>query len=112
MLLPLVAVVSACLVLGLQAPGPLRRALARRELVWVGRISYGLYLFHWPIFVVLDAERVGVSGPMLFAIRLVVTLVITVASYELVEQPIRSGRRVAPKVAFGSAALSDCRRVR
>ncbi len=104
--LPLVAVASAGLVLGLQAPGRLRRVLAVSALVWVGRISYGLYLFHWPVFVVLDAERVGVSGPALFALRLLVTLVVTVASYELIEQPIRSGRRVAPKVTFSTAAVS------
>jgi len=104
--LPLVAVVSAALVMGLQAPGPLRRLLAVGGLVWIGRVSYGLYLFHWPVFVVLDADRVGVSGPALFTIRIVVTLVITVASYELLERPIRSGRRVAPGVTFSTAAMS------
>ena len=103
--LPLVAIVSAALVLGLQTPGPVRRILALDGLVWVGKISYGLYLFHWPIFVVVDADRFDWPGPVLLAVRLLLTFTVTVVSYELIEQPIRRHRRLGPRqTVIGSAA--------
>ena len=66
--LPVVAVGSAALVLGLQAPGPLERALSLAPFVWLGRISYGVYLYHWPIFVLLDEQRTGLDRPVLGAV--------------------------------------------
>ena len=68
--LPVFALASAAVMLGLQVPSPLRRALAWRPLVALGAISYGVYLFHWPIYAVLDerAHRPRPSAP-LFALR-------------------------------------------
>jgi peptidoglycan/LPS O-acetylase OafA/YrhL len=70
----------------------LTRLLALPPLVGLGRISYGLYLWHWPVFLVLDNERLGLTDPALLAVRLGATLAISLASYLLVEKPIRSGR--------------------
>jgi peptidoglycan/LPS O-acetylase OafA/YrhL len=61
---------------------------------WMGTRSYGLYLWHWPVFVALDADRVGRDGIVLVAVRLVVTVLLTEASFRLVEQPIRTGGRL------------------
>jgi peptidoglycan/LPS O-acetylase OafA/YrhL len=65
------------------------RVLAVRPLTFVGRISYGLYLWHWPIFLVLDHARTGLEGYPLFALRTAVTFVIAVLSWYLVETPVR-----------------------
>ena len=56
-----------------------------------GLISYGVYLFHWPIIVWLDQARVGVGGWRLVVVQCAVTLAVSVASYKFVEQPIRHG---------------------
>ena len=48
--------------------GGLRRALASAPLVWVGRVSYGGYLIHWPIYIALDALRPELSPLSRFAI--------------------------------------------
>ena len=83
--------------------GPVSRALSFRPLCAAGLISYGLYLWHWPIYVYLDSDRVHLTGWPLLAVRVGVTLVVAVLSYRYVEQPIRLGigapariRRLAP----------------
>ena len=68
------------------------RVFGWRPLAYIGEISYGLYLWHWPLFVLLSPERTGLSTWPLLALRLGLTLVIAVLSYHLVEQPIRQRR--------------------
>lgn len=104
--LPLVAVGSAALVLGLQAPGPVRSALSLPPFVWLGRISYGVYLYHWPIYVIMDEQRTGLDRPLLVPLQLATTLVIAQVSYLLVEQPIRRAKRFPVPAAFGAGALA------
>ena len=72
------------------------RSLVPRMLSWspiryVGRISYGLYIWHWPIFIWLDHARTGLSGYELFGFRVLVTFAVSVVSFHLVERPIRMG---------------------
>ena len=71
--------------------GPIARTLSWRPLCALGLISYGVYLYHWPIDIFLDHDRVGLSGWPLFFVQTAVTIVIAIASYFLVEQPIRRG---------------------
>ena len=58
----------------------------------VGKICYGLYVYHWPVFLLLDEERVGVDGTALFLVRFAATFAVAIASYHLVECPIRFNR--------------------
>jgi peptidoglycan/LPS O-acetylase OafA/YrhL len=88
--------------------GPIARLLTLRPLVALGVISYGIYLFHWPIFVVLDPARTGLDGWRLFVVRCAATLAVAIVSYVLVERPIRSqrvlsvrARLLSPVVATG-----------
>ncbi|HEX7132661.1 MAG TPA: acyltransferase family protein [Iamia sp.] len=75
--------------------GPLSRVLGWAPLVAVGKVSYGLYLWHWPVDVVLTPDRTGLDGdaawqePALFALRTAVAVAATVASYRWIEQPVR-----------------------
>jgi peptidoglycan/LPS O-acetylase OafA/YrhL len=103
--LPLFGLVSATLVAGLQTPGLASRALSVRPLVWVGRLSYGIYLFHWPVFVVLDEARTGWHGWQLATLRLAVTFAAATASYHLLEHPIRL-RRVLPSARRLTSGLA------
>lgn len=74
-----------------------RRAFAGRlfgtpVLNWIGTRSYGLYLFHWPIYQIIRKEAgIGLTGPK-FALAMALTLPITELSYRFVETPIRQGR--------------------
>lgn len=69
----------------------LARILSLPPVAYIGRISYGLYLYHWPLFLELDHARTGLTGATLLATRLSVTFVAAVVSFHLVEQPIRRG---------------------
>ena len=71
------------------------RVLSLSPIRYVGRISYGLYIWHWPIFLWLDHERTGLEGYELFAVRVLVTFGVSVASFHLVERPIRMGTFVS-----------------
>ncbi len=67
----------------------LAQCLSISPLRYVGRISYGMYLWHFPLFIYIDAARTGLTGYSLFALRFIVTLIIATASFYLIEQPVR-----------------------
>ncbi len=96
----------ALVVVGCLASGVVRSVLSLRVLGEVGVISYGLYLYHWPIFLALRPDTIGLSGAGLVTLRLGATVAIAAASYFVVEQPIRRGR-IAPRPALigGCAAV-------
>jgi hypothetical protein len=60
--------------------------------VWIGTVSYGAYLWHFPIYVYFDTARTGLSGLGLLAVRFAATLALAAASYYLVERPVLYGR--------------------
>ncbi|MEP7114946.1 MAG: acyltransferase family protein [Ilumatobacteraceae bacterium] len=59
---------------------------------WVGTRSYGLYLYHWPIYQILRGEAGKALTPAQFIVSMILTIPITEASYRFVELPIRQGR--------------------
>jgi peptidoglycan/LPS O-acetylase OafA/YrhL len=95
-----ISIAVALVIAAAAQPGfnPLARILRTRPLVGLGLISYGVYLWHWPIVVWFDPARTGLDGAALFALRAVLTLGVSLASYFLVEMPIRRGvlRRINP----------------
>lgn len=65
-----------------------RVVLGNRWIVAVGRRSYGLYLWHWPVFVVVGATEGGLGS---FLVASAVTVVLSEVAYRTVEVPMRSG---------------------
>jgi peptidoglycan/LPS O-acetylase OafA/YrhL len=89
---PLYACATTAIIFAATRRGLVTTFLSVPVLRWAGLISYGLYLFHWPIFLVLDSERTGIDNQLvLFTLRMSVTIAIALASYFLVEDPIRRG---------------------
>ncbi|MEI8238095.1 MAG: acyltransferase [Actinomycetota bacterium] len=84
-----VSLASAAAVVGLAGDHALARVVGNRWLVAIGRVSYGIYLFHWPVFLILTKDRLHWPTAALLAARLAVTTVVTLASYRFLERPVR-----------------------
>jgi peptidoglycan/LPS O-acetylase OafA/YrhL/O-antigen ligase len=95
--------------------GPLAAVLGIAPLRWIGRISYSLYLWYWPVLVWTSGSTA--NGHVRKLLQVVLMFVAATVSYYVVEQPIRSGRMpglglsrvrltVALLVAFAAIALA------
>jgi peptidoglycan/LPS O-acetylase OafA/YrhL len=87
------AIFTAVLIAAATHPAsPLGPILGVGVLRYLGRRSYGIYLWHWPIFMV---TRPGIdvpwSEPVAFVVRIGVTLLIAEISYRFIEMPVRRG---------------------
>lgn len=103
-----VALAAAAVVVAAVRPdGPVRVALAIGPLRAVGRVSYGAYLWHWPLFVWLTPDRTGLDPWPLLAVRLGATAAATVLSWHLVERPVLDARPLPrPHRAWRPAAVA------
>jgi len=111
-LLAAVATAAVLVAVARPDPGPVAHVLTLAPVRWIGTISYGLYLWHWPVYVSLSPARTGLDGSALLGVRLAATTALAAVSYYAVELPIRHGvlhswRRLAvvPAVAAVIALL-------
>jgi peptidoglycan/LPS O-acetylase OafA/YrhL len=81
------------------------RVLSIPPLPALGRISYGVYLWHWPVFIAVNADRTGLQGTSLFGLRCLVTIVVATLSYVLLERPVRTSRMSASRSLNGGLVL-------
>jgi peptidoglycan/LPS O-acetylase OafA/YrhL len=88
------ALLVSVVLVGVSEPGPLRTVCSFRPLAGLGVISYGVYVFHWPVFLLLDERRTGLDAGAVTAVRFAATLGLAALSYVALEQPIRARRRI------------------
>jgi peptidoglycan/LPS O-acetylase OafA/YrhL len=108
-LLIVVAIAAIFIVapVALEQRGLVAQVLAFPPLVWLGTISYGVYLWHWPVFLALNGERTGLTGMPLFAIRALATVTLAAMSWWLIEQPIKRWRPAhVPQLRLAVATLA------
>jgi peptidoglycan/LPS O-acetylase OafA/YrhL len=101
-----IALVSTALVFAAVEGQVVPRLLAVRPLVWLGVISYGVYLYHFPLYLIMTEATTGLSRWPLLAVQVGLTFVIAAVSYRIVEQPIRRGRRLRGQRATLALATS------
>ena len=97
-----------------QSEVPVLSAFLRAEpLRWLGLISYSLYLWHWPAIVLITHDSSGLAGWRLLTARIAAMLTASVASYYLIERPLRRfdwaglARRLRiPSAGFATAGLA------
>lgn len=88
--LPLVALATVAVIWSAVAGGTLARVLDNRVFRIIGARSYGLYLWHWPVLILLTAAFPLASGAGLILGALVVTVLATELSLRFVENPVRT----------------------
>lgn len=105
------ALCAVVIVLASMRPGPLATAMSWAPLQWLGLRSYALYLWSWPIQVVLE-QRAPILSPLeVAALTLPASLVLSDLSLRFVEDPLRRSRswarRLTPRRAawFGGLAV-------
>lgn len=86
-----VALAAVVAIVGALTCRPFERLLSITPLTSLGEISYGVYLWHWPVLIVLDEDRMGFGGVALIAAQLAISVGLATVSYAVVEQPIRRG---------------------
>jgi len=106
------ALVSAALIVAATPIGPVASVLAIWPLRMLGLISYGVYVYHWPVILWLSPDRTGLRGTSLVVVQAAATLAISIASYRFLERPVRTGvavrgswARVAAPVGMAAMAL-------
>ena len=89
----LLPIMGTVLLLVSPSPGFISRLLSSKTLVWIGALSYSLYLWHWPVLAFLryynGAEVLDLPFSLLF---IALTLLLSLASYYWVERPLRAKR--------------------
>jgi peptidoglycan/LPS O-acetylase OafA/YrhL len=103
------AVCTALVIAAVVQPtrNPLRAGLSLTPVRWIGQVSYGVYLWHWPVAIALNPARTDLDGWSLAVLRVAVTFAIAAVSYYLVEAPIRQRRFShvwTPRIALPAAA--------
>ena len=83
-----------------------RFVLSNRLLVWIGLISFPLYLWHWPILSLIRIVESGAPEPYFRNIALVLSVLLAWATYYFVEKPIRSDGRSSLKIVVLSACVA------
>ncbi|PVZ71600.1 acyltransferase family protein [Pelagibaculum spongiae] len=86
---PLIVITSALIILSdCHSKTIVSKLLSCSPMVWVGLLSYSLYIWHWPILV-LGKHTLGLQGKTAPAI-IVLILFFSISSYYLVERPLRN----------------------
>lgn len=68
------------------------KILSQPVLLWIGTRSYGLYLYHWPIYQIIRNIAANKLAFHEFVLAMVATAIITELSYRYIETPIRQGK--------------------
>ena len=93
------------IIAGIHSNSVLQSTISSRGFVYVGKISYSLYLWHWPVIFVLD-HVLGPSGALPTVLALITTCTLASASYRWVEKPIRNISGVPPIQVLGFALVA------
>lgn len=82
-----------------------RVTLSNKLMVWLGLISYPLYLWHWPLLSYLDILRNGVPNFLEIWASILISVILSALTYRFIETPLRQRAAITPRLAFGLASI-------
>jgi peptidoglycan/LPS O-acetylase OafA/YrhL len=83
-----VGLLSCAAILALVRPGRMSRIVSCAPLRWLGVRSYGIYLWHWPVFLLTWPDQASI---VIVAAQVVAVVLIAALSYHYLERPVREG---------------------
>ena len=83
-----------------------RRLLSLSPLVFIGKISYSWYLWHWPLLAFLRVASGGILPPTAVVLAIAASFALAVLSYHFIEQPFRRSSRAPAPLLLRYAAVS------
>jgi peptidoglycan/LPS O-acetylase OafA/YrhL len=102
-LIPVLATVA--LIGGMHAGcGVAKRLLSHRVPVFIGRLSYSLYLWHWPINSFVDYAAASQSDVRRACVKVAATIALSILSFRIIESPLRKWL-AAPTARWAAFAL-------
>ncbi len=107
----LLPVLGTAAIIGSSQQGPVQRLLSWRPFVLTGRLSYSLYLWHWPVFSFVDYTLLFQSPGTRLLLKLTLTILTATLCYRFIEQPARAWlnqprRHWSPFLLLGTAIAS------
>lgn len=103
--LVLCSILSALVIAALVHPRTILAKIAAWEpFVWIGKRSYGMYLWHFPIICLLQPRNATIIPWWIYVLEIVLTVGLSALSYHFIETPIRT-RGLAAFKALPTAAL-------
>lgn len=90
---------AALLIYACSGPNVMRAALSNKILVFVGLISYSLYLWHWPIFSFLRYRQIELTF-LTSMVAVIASFLLAFLTWKYVEQPIRNDGKITFRPAF------------
>ena len=85
-----------------------RKFLASGLLVFIGLISYPLYLWHWPLLSFAHIVQGGTPGPTSKAVEVVLAFLFAWLTYRLFEKPVRAQSNKAVRALIPSLTIAGC----
>jgi peptidoglycan/LPS O-acetylase OafA/YrhL len=78
---------TGALIVGLQGPSPIANVLSLGPISYTGKISYGLYLYHWPVFILGESWKIHTPFHLYAVALIALIFAIAALSFEFVEKP-------------------------
>ena len=100
------AIVGTALIIAFGKTGLCNKLLAQPSMVHIGKLSYSLYLWHWPVLVLAKPLGIAWPGPTDNALLVVATYLLALLTYHLVEKPTRRRKGIVPPVLISGILVA------
>ncbi len=109
-MIAILPVIGAVAVILPSRDGLAKRLLSSSSMVGLGKVSYSLYLWHWPVFSLVDYQFYSLSEPVRLALKVGISITLTLVSFYIIEKPARRflNKSWTRGIAYAALAATLC----